>query len=206
MITKSEPQTRTRILQAAQAEFIEKGFRAASLRSIVKAAGVTTGAFYGYFESKAQLFDALVGEQYETIMARYREAQEAFRRLAPEQQHENVGEISGDCMDWMLEYMYANPVAFRLILCASDGTPHADMVDEMARIDVDATDKFIHTLQQLGQPDPKLDKQLEHILVSGMFTAFFEVIVHEMPKERAYDYMRELRAFYTAGWKQIIGF
>ena len=61
MITKSEPQTRTRILQAAQAEFLEKGFRAASLRSIVKAAGVTTGAFYGYFESKAQLFDALVG-------------------------------------------------------------------------------------------------------------------------------------------------
>ena len=76
----------------------------------------------------------------------------------------------------------------------------------MARIEGDATDKFIHTLQQLGQPDPKLNKQLEHILVSGMFTAFFEMIVHEMPKERAYDYMRELRAFYTAGWKQIIGF
>ena len=43
-------ETRTtleRIQQAARMEFLEKGFQSASLRNIVKAAGVTTGAFYG---------------------------------------------------------------------------------------------------------------------------------------------------------------
>ena len=34
------------------AEFLDKGFQGASLRQIVKNAGVTTGAFYGYFSSK----------------------------------------------------------------------------------------------------------------------------------------------------------
>ena len=40
------------ILDAGKKEFLEKGFRAASLRNIVREAGVTTGAFYGYFKSK----------------------------------------------------------------------------------------------------------------------------------------------------------
>ena len=34
------------IYQAAMEEFLDKGFKSASLRNIVKTAGVTTGAFY----------------------------------------------------------------------------------------------------------------------------------------------------------------
>lgn len=43
----SEPERNTLELihGAAKAEFMEKGFQAASLRNIVKTAGVTTGAF-----------------------------------------------------------------------------------------------------------------------------------------------------------------
>ena len=52
------------ILSAAMQEFLEKGYKSASLRNIVKAAGVTTGAFYGYYDSKEDLFEALVGEHY----------------------------------------------------------------------------------------------------------------------------------------------
>ncbi len=47
--------------------FLAKGFRSASLRSIVKEAGVTTGAFYGYYKSKEDLFRALVGEPAQNI-------------------------------------------------------------------------------------------------------------------------------------------
>ena len=44
--------TLKKIQEAAMAEFLDKGFQGASLRQIVKNAGVTTGAFYGYFSSK----------------------------------------------------------------------------------------------------------------------------------------------------------
>ena len=43
-----ENKTLQKILDVANTEFFEKGFRDASLREIVKKAGVTTGAFYGY--------------------------------------------------------------------------------------------------------------------------------------------------------------
>ena len=44
--------TLERINKAAKAEFLEKGYKDASLRNGVKAVGMTTGAFYGYYESK----------------------------------------------------------------------------------------------------------------------------------------------------------
>ena len=54
-----ESVTLQKILEAARKEFLAKGFQSASLRNIVKTAGVTTGAFYGYYKSKEELFDAL---------------------------------------------------------------------------------------------------------------------------------------------------
>ncbi|MDE6602502.1 MAG: TetR/AcrR family transcriptional regulator, partial [Lachnospiraceae bacterium] len=61
---EAEQTTLNLILSAAMEEFLEKGFKSASLRNIVKTAGVTTGAFYGYYDSKEDLFEALVSEQY----------------------------------------------------------------------------------------------------------------------------------------------
>ena len=49
---EKSPVTMERIQKAALEEFSEKGFLGASLRQIVKNAGVTTGAFYGYFSSR----------------------------------------------------------------------------------------------------------------------------------------------------------
>lgn len=43
--------TLCKMLEAAKAEYLQKGFKSASLRNIVKTAGVTTGVFYGYYLS-----------------------------------------------------------------------------------------------------------------------------------------------------------
>ena len=56
--------TLEKIQEAAMDEFLNKGFLGASLRQIVKNAGVTTGAFYGYFSSKEALFASIVGQVY----------------------------------------------------------------------------------------------------------------------------------------------
>lgn len=66
-----ELNTLKNIQKAAKKEFLEKGFKSASLRNIVKEAGVTTGAFYGYYRSKEALFDAIVGEQASVFMTSF---------------------------------------------------------------------------------------------------------------------------------------
>ena len=94
----------------------------------------------------------------------------------------------------------------QLILCCCQGTRFDHLIDEMVEIEVDATNRFVEVLEGLGQTVQEIDPWLEHMLVSGMFRSYFEVIVHHLPKEKAVGYVQKLRAFYTAGWKELLGF
>ena len=52
LMSKAGQTTLERILSAAMQEFLEKGYQSASLRNIVKTAGVTTGAFMDTIRAK----------------------------------------------------------------------------------------------------------------------------------------------------------
>ena len=193
------------ILITGKNEFLEKGYSGASLRNIAREAGVTTGAFYGYFKSKAELFDALVVEPYSEFLAIYNGAQKAFADQPYEKQAVSVGEISGECMVELLDYAYDHMDAFKLILCCSEGTKYERLIDDMVDIEVKATHDYIKVLRSMGKSVPNIDPVLEHILITGMFNAFFEMFIHEMPRADAQEYLKEMRAFYTAGWFKIMG-
>ena len=197
--------TLERIHQAAKAEFLEKGYKDASLRNIVKSVGMTTGAFYGYYKSKEELFEALVGEHYTYLLDCFQKAQKDFANLPHAQQPEVMGDISGACMFEMLHYAYEHLEECKLILCCSEGTKFSGLIDEMVEIEVEGTHAYLKVLGELGRPSPQIDPALEHILITGMFHTFFELVIHEMPLQDAENYVREMRAFYTAGWMKIMG-
>lgn len=54
--------TRAKLLEAAAVEFGERGFHEASISSITERAKTGLGTFYVYFESKDEIFRALVAE------------------------------------------------------------------------------------------------------------------------------------------------
>ena len=202
---EAEPSTLRLIHSAAMQEFLEKDFKSASLRNIVKKAGVTTGAFYGYYASKESLFEALVGEPYEHFMGLFQKAQRDFSSIPQEEQPKHLGDISGACMDEMLLYAYQHLKVFKLILCHSEGTRFSSLIDEMVEIEIKGTHDYLAVLEKLGRPAPPIDERLEHVLITGMFNTFFELIIHEMPLEKARHSLKEMRAFYTAGWMKIMG-
>ncbi len=56
-------QTRQSIVDAALAEFLEKGFADTTVESVAKRAGVAKGLIYRYFEAKEALFSAVVQQE-----------------------------------------------------------------------------------------------------------------------------------------------
>ena len=54
---------RRQIVQGAREIFLARGFDAASMSDIARAAGVSKGTLYVYFENKEQLFEAIVHEE-----------------------------------------------------------------------------------------------------------------------------------------------
>ncbi len=96
--TERGRKTRRKLLDAATVEFGEKGFHDASISGITRRAGTALGSFYTYFDSKDEIFQALVHDlssrvkehaaaavdQAADTLTREREALTAFLEFARE--------------------------------------------------------------------------------------------------------------------------
>lgn len=197
--------TLEKIHEAAMAEFLDKGFQGASLRQIVKNAGVTTGAFYGYFSSKEALFASIVEPHAAALMGRFMEAQTSFSELPEQEQPEHMGLESSQCVRWMLDYICDHREPVKLLLCKAEGTSYEHFVHNMVEAEVEYTLRYMDVLRRLGRAVPELSQSLCHIIASGMFNGLFEIVVHDMPKEQALRDVEQFRTFYTGGWLKLMG-
>ena len=195
--------TLEKIHEAAMAEFLDKGFQGASLRQIVKNAGVTTGAFYGYFSSKEALFASIVEPHAAALMGRFMEAQTSFSELPEQEQPEHMGLESSQCVNWMVDYICDHREPVKLLLCKAEGTSYEHFVHNM--VEVEYTLRYMDVLRRLGREVPELSQSLCHIIASGMFNGLFEIVVHDMPKEQALRDVEQFRTFYTGGWLKLMG-
>lgn len=193
------------ILEAAEREFLEKGFQNASLRNIVKTVGVTTGAFYRYYPTKEALFEAMVKPHAEMILNYFSGAVENLESMSAEEQSHNMTVSSYNCVDEMLDYVYANYNSFKLLLCSAYGTPYENFIHELVEREVESTVRYAETLRSLGNDIPELDMELCHMLSSGFFTGIFEMIIHDMAKEEAKRRVHQIHEFYSGGWERIMG-
>ena len=204
-MSNEESTTLKNILSAGKAEFLEKDFNSASLRNIVKTAGVTTGAFYGYFSGKEALFAALVEEHAKAIMNIFMSAQESFEELSNEEKINHMGVESRTSLNKIVDYIYEHFDEFKLIICKSEGTSYENFIHNMVEIEVEETYQFIDALRSQGKDVPTIEKAVCHMIVSGMFSGIFELIEHDMKKENAKKYVSEFQDFYIAGWSKILG-
>ena len=202
---EKSPDTLERIQQAALEEFSEKGFLGASLRQIVKNAGVTTGAFYGYFSSKEALFASIVEPHAAALMGRFMQAQTGFAELPEKEQPEHMGEASGNYVEWMVDYICQHREPVKLLLCRAEGTSYEHFIHNMVEVEVDSTLRYMEVLRRLGKDIPPLSRSLCHIIASGMFNGLFEIVIHDMPREQAHRDVTQFRTFYTAGWLELMG-
>lgn len=200
-----ESETQAKILAAATAEFLRKGFRGASLRQIVKSVGVTTGAFYRYYASKEELFDALVMPHARRIMELYEAEAASFGKMAPGEQIDAMGEAGRRCMRAMYEYARAHRDAFRLILAAPESSKCGDFIHRLTEREIAETRGFMSLLAAHGRAVTALSPRFEHIVVSGRFAALFELIVHDVPPEEALKCIDQLCDFHRAGWAKLMG-
>ena len=198
-MSDSDRSTLDSILEVAKSEFLQHGYRAVGLREIVKKAGVTTGAFYGYFKNKEELFTALVGNEYNHFIELYRTMLENFGNIPTDDQVRNLPVYAGKLLGTLADYIYENRDAFKMILCSSEGTEYNNLVHELAKLDVEATRKFLDLSRR------KINSKLEHMLISGMFATFFELIIHDVPREESEEYIDQMLKFYIGGWQSILG-
>lgn len=202
MSTKAED-TEKNILNTARKHFLKDGFSGASLRNIVKDAGLTTGAFYKYYPTKEALFDALTDPYIEHIYQIYDRVVEDFEKLSAKEQTSNMSDTSGDGMDQMIDYIYEHYDNFRLLLKCGDSGKFETFIHNMVDREMRSSLEYVKKMKEDGIEIPIVGESLMHMIYTGFFSSIFQIIEHDIDKETAKRNVHKLRKFNTGGWERL---
>lgn len=192
-----------KILHCAKAEFLSKGYNDASLRTIAENANTSTSSIYTRFSDKEGLFNALVSPVVLEIKEWFLKAQEDFHYLPNEYQKKDLFNYCDDKTTELIDYIYDNYDVFKLLITCSYGTRFNSFVNDLVQIEVDYTKKFIESTGNDAIKSGRLTEEIMHILASAFYTGIFETIIHDMSRENAHIYIKQLRRFFTCGWSDI---
>ena len=194
-----------RIVDAAKREFLEKGYVEASLRTIAAEADTSTNSIYVRFGDKEGLFSAIVEPVLNEMTERFIRIQERFHLMTPEEQAERMPKYADGGTSELIDYMYEHLEEFRLLLDASYGTRFHNFVDELVRIEVEYTYKFMEAVGYSDKFGDAVTQKLLHIVTTSRFESIFEIIRHGMSREEATEYIELLSRYHRCGFIEIFG-
>lgn len=193
-----------RIIEAATAEFLEYGFKDASMRRIAAEAGMSASGLYKHFASKEEMFAALVEPAYQELLSLYRQEENT--------QKQAVGK--GDLSSWetgkdatlAITCIYDHLDAFRLIICKSQGTKYENFLHDLAILEEETTLSFMKMLKKQGVQLRSFRKKELHLLVTANINAVFQTVEHDFTRKEALHYADTLDRFFAKGWQGFFGY
>lgn len=105
----------------------------------------------------------------------------------------------------VLDVMYAQPEAFRLLICCANGTPYENLVHDMIEESTDEMMRFLQACKSCGITIREVKRDEMHMLVSAYMAALLQPIEHGYDKADAERYLKTMVDFFTPGWRLITG-
>ncbi|MCM1181213.1 MAG: TetR/AcrR family transcriptional regulator [Clostridium sp.] len=197
-----DKETRNKLLDSAKQEFLDKGYMKASLRTICRNAGVTTGALYFFFQDKEDLLRQLVEEPIQGLVSVIQshlseELNQSASFASAEEESEDIRAAKE-----IVRFMYRNYDIFEILLTKSQGSAYADIVSRFA----DWGEQHYNALaelmaEKLGVPKP--DHYMIHWMAHMQVDAFIHLFTHEPDEAEAVRHMEEIVVYLVSGWNGL---
>ncbi len=197
---KQKPEIEAIILEKAEIEFYQFGYEKASLRRIIKAAGVSIGNFYNYFESKSDLFDKIVHEEYVTFK-RFMTEHESVDNPAEVISMLNADNIKEVLTDIIKNIMPDFNRKFVILAEAGNGSGY-----EHIRLQLQNTIKE-HLQEHNQQMNVTQDENLTTLLATQFLEGMVGIIKLSVDDNaKRYNMLSDYFLFYFSGVMGLIGY
>lgn len=199
---KQDKETRNKLLQSARAEFLEKGYMKASLRTICKNAGVTTGALYFFFQDKEDLFESIAKETinniWQMMQGHYNDERVmAENGMTTEEIQDNHSDLNESAA--IIHQMYLHRDDILLVLTKAQGTKFENIADKFIETSEVHYRAMAAEMQKL-YPGKSVDDQMLHWLAHMQIDAFIYMITHIEKEEDGLAFMRQFITYMITGW------
>ena len=180
---------REALLESGKQEFLTRGYEAASLRSICKGAGLTTGAFYNQFKTKEDLFCAIV----EPMLAELDLLDVITKELT-----DLTTNIENELTS--ISYAIAHKEEFQLLFECARGTRYEGFKDHLLH------DFFYPGYQKVFDhyAGCAVDPALVKIILNMKFEEYRELIFGGYSPEEVRRLITQISLFNTAGFRVLL--
>ena len=201
---KDKTANHIRINEAMKAEFLEKGYADASIRSIGQRAGLTSAALYRHYSSKEEMFCAVVEPLVQEIQQRIEQHKQVKYRMM--EQKADMDMLFGESIiDIVKEVILPHRSEFYLLVKCAQGTRYENFVHDFVASNQSDLANAIDCMKAQGYPAIHLEKEELHMLLSAYMTAIIEPIIHGYPDEKITAFLDRMSDFFMPGWMNIMG-
>ena len=192
-----------RLLSAAKKEFLQKGYKAASLAEICKAAGVTTGALYKRYEGKEALFCALVADTVRDMESYIAEiGKEDLSEYSDQELFDSLSMTPESIIQWM-KILEKHRDGFTLLVRCASGTQYESFHHDWAVIMNGLDYKYYLEARRRGIAEEELTPEEMHVLTSALWTLYYEPFYHDFTWEQMVRLAQHIHAF--VNWPKVMG-
>jgi len=201
MGTKS---TQEKILESGKRIFLEKGFKSAPLRKIVKEAGYTLGAFYGYYKTKEELFYALTDEAAEGLKRIMGSMSKEIEKLPPERMIFDIMERYYEKLPEIADYIYSHKDEMILLIKCSAGTKYEGFFESFGESNKRFIKMGVEMAKSVGITIHGLETDTFELLMRSYSEIMAKIIVEGRDREQVFRMMKDVGAVFRNGMLSIM--
>ena len=191
-----------RLLASAEAEFLDKGFIKAELKTICENAGITTGAVYKRYKGKEDLFCAVVDNIAEQLDLFLKKRSGIDFSVLSDKEIYDSWQMTYDSMLPLFSLLYQHRDTFTLLIDKAAGTRYENFNHEYVTKMSYAYEQFYAETKKRRLAKAEVSREEFHVLISSFWTCVCEPIIHDMSWEQIEEHCRIICRFFN--WSDVI--
>lgn len=180
-----DKETREKLIESAKKEFMEKGYNKASLRKICADAGVTTGALYFFFNDKADLYRAIVGETVDKLFLILEEHNKEEEIMLDSPDYDDTADDHSELAQEIIHHIYSNYDAAIMLLKKSQGSEYENIVERIVEMTENNSLVAMQKYSEQTGKKKKLNKYMLHLSIHLVVDSFVHLVIHEPDEQKA---------------------
>jgi AcrR family transcriptional regulator len=194
----SDPNAKSRLLEAAERVFSEKGLDRAKVEDITTQAGLSKGAFYLHFNSKGDAFKELLSEMLAHLQTRMDAVKGACLPSLDQGLEQSLEQGLARDLE-MFEFIWKNRALMRITLEGGRSADYQHLIEHFASNAQSETEVLLRQGVATGVYRKDLDVQVAAAFIAGGYDRFARQLVRETKKPDLRTRLRELRWMVVAG-------
>lgn len=194
--------TKEIIIEAAEKEFIAKGYANTTLRRIAGKCNITATAIYRHFEDKEDIFQTVIKPFVDRVKSQAEEIEKKDYDFLNNNELDSVWEFEGERnLHFELLFNFKRPLVMLVIRERREW-----LKNYLLDIEYSSTMRYLKRMEELGYKVVALNPLSFKAILESYIDAYFHVLEMNLSLAESKKVCQTISEFFQSGFRKLLGF